>query len=82
VKSLDESGHILIVSDRIYLGLDLVARVMESIMSPLRNPRREDPEKLEKQKAEIDAEIDAEPEKKVQRAMVQFRNQLGNIRKL
>jgi len=39
-------------------------------MSQLRNPRREDPEKMEKQKAEIDAE----PEKKVQRAMVQFRS--------
>lgn len=56
VKSLNESGEILIVGDRVYLRPAQVARVLESVVPLLDDRRREELQEMEKQKAEIDLE--------------------------
>lgn len=58
VKSLDKSGQVFIVGDCVYLRPEQVARVMENVLPLLKNPRREELEEMEKQKAEIDAEAE------------------------
>lgn len=56
VKSLDESGEILIVGDRVYLRPEQVASALESVVPLLDDRRREELQEMEKQKAEIDLE--------------------------
>lgn len=58
VKSLDESGQIIIVGDCVYLRPEQVARVMENILPLLNDHHREELEEMKKQKAEIDAEAE------------------------
>lgn len=58
VKSLDKSGQVFIVGDCVYLRPEQVARVMENILPLLNEPRREELEEMEKQKAEIDGEAE------------------------
>jgi hypothetical protein len=57
-KLLDESGHVLILNNTVYLHPDKIARAFEKAMplslSPKRDPYREELERMEKEKAEID----------------------------
>eukprot|EP00253_Pinus_taeda_P011408 PITA_11408 len=53
-KSLDESGEILIIGDRVYLRPEQVARAVEAVVPLIDDRRREELHEMEKQKAEID----------------------------
>lgn len=53
-KSLDESGQIVIIGDRVYLRPDLVARAVEAVVPLIDDRRIEELQEMEKQKAEID----------------------------
>lgn len=54
VKSLDESGQILIVGHRVYLRPEQVARNIEKVVPVLDDRRSEELEEMAKQKAAID----------------------------
>lgn len=73
-KLLDESGHILILNNTVYLHPHKIARAFEKAMpvslAPKSNLCREELEKLEKEKAEID-------QKAKNHAMTELRLGLG-----
>lgn len=73
-KLLDESGHILILNNTVYLHPDKIARAFEKAMPVSLAPKRdlcgEELEKLEKEKAEID-------QKAKSHAMTELRLGLG-----
>lgn len=54
VRSLDKSGQILILGDRVYLRPEQIAKAIESVLPLLDDRCSEELQEMEKQKAEID----------------------------